>query len=218
MDDLRSVGRSVSEGSFSHKSPRSPRMEDTDFSATRKRPRLDSGDKVLQPMPKHDPAIAQISSTDHDQLSLDTTENMITSNIDLDTDTDRQLLQSPSKVTINVRDRALGGTSPSTTPAASGTSSPRDSLEHSISSATIMPSTPPRVLSASPTPSQSPEIEVAELEEFDEDPRNTRWKSLHEANAGEFLRELLATFPGTNQHRNALTAITQINNNLERGG
>ena len=215
MDDLRSVSRSVSEGPHLH-NPRNS-MEDADSTATRKRPRLDRGDKVLQTMSTHDSAIAQISSVDHDQLPQDAEKTMITSTVNPETNTDRQLLQSPNKVTINVRDRGVGGTSPSTSLAATGASSPYDSLEQSISSATVMPSTPSRIPTASPTPSRSPEIEVAEPEEFDDDPRNTRWKSLHETNAIEVLRDLLATFPGTSQHRNALAAISHLNASLERG-
>ena len=213
MDNPRPISRSVSP--YSHN--RFHSMEDVDSSATRKRPRLDSGDKILQTMSTHDSAIVQVSSIDHDQPPQDPKETLITSFSDSNADADRHLLQSPSKVTINVRDRGLDAPSPSTSPPATGMSSPHDSLEQSTSSATIMPSTPPRIPTASPTPSRSPEIEVAELEEFDDDPRNTRWKSLHESNATDTLRELLALFPGTGQHRNALTAISQLNATLERG-
>ena len=214
MGDLQSVNRSVFEGpnSFTRDS-----MEDSNSSTTRKRPRLDNGEIVLQTMSTDNPAASPIYSIKNEQLPQASEDVMTPSAVDLETNADQSFLQSPSKMTINVRDRALNSTSPPKS-RVTGTLSPhRTSHLPSASSAIDMPSTPPPILTSSPSPSRSPEIEVAELEEFDDDPRNTRWKPLHEISAVDVLNESIASFPGVGQHRNALAAITQLNVNLERG-
>ena len=215
MEDLQSVSRSVSEGlnSFIRNS-----MEDSDTSATRKRPRLDSGETISQTMSTEKPVASPIYSIENEQSLPATEEVMTLSAVDPGTKTDQSLLQSPSKMTINFRDRSLYSTSPTKSPAPTGTSSPRRSSHFaSTSSASDMPSTSPPRAASSSSPSRSPEIEVAELEEFDDDPRNTRWKTLHETNAIEVLDELLSTFPGVAQYRSAPAAISQLNAMLERG-
>lgn len=131
-------------------------MEDLDPQATRKRPRLDSGSRV--------------SPT----LSLDGTSRTasIAPASDMDEAPDSG---NPNKVTINTK-------SPSSAMAPSLPPSDRD-----LSGSELEPlpdtNTAPNPISVSSSPSspRSPEIEVAEPEDINQDPNTSNWKSLGQA-------------------------------------
>lgn len=145
-------------------------MEDPDPQATRKRPRLDSGTRVGE------------------SLSIDacaTPPAAPASDMDVTPDSAR-----PSKVTINVKSPTIDMPSepePSFTqfqpppPAASPQPSTTDNTDM----------TPSNVISIASSPAQSPEIEVAELEDMDQDPNTSNWRPLEEALRGRAVSDVV---------------------------
>ncbi|KAJ5310627.1 uncharacterized protein N7443_003088 [Penicillium atrosanguineum] len=128
-------------------------MEDPDSEGHRKRPRLDSGSRVRE------------------SLSIDAafTPAAPASAMDLSPDS------RPSKMTINVKSPTCDMNSESIEPASLQPDSP---LPHSI---TDPDANPDNVISISSSPAHSPEIEVAELEDMDQDPNTSSWRPLDEA-------------------------------------
>ncbi|KAJ5939410.1 hypothetical protein N7466_002544 [Penicillium verhagenii] len=134
-------------------------MEDTDPQATRKRPRLDSGNPVGE------------------LLSIDacaTPPAAPASDMDVTPDSTR-----PSKVTINVKSPNLDMISDSVNHTPSQPQLPHSptATPHS-STADNSDANSTNVISIASSPAQSPEIEVAELEDMDQDPKESSWRSL----------------------------------------
>lgn len=150
-------------------------MDDTDPQATRKRPRLDSGsgarESMSTPGSPSDPVPEQAAaSPTADQEAL--------------------AQQRPaSRVTINMK-------SPATVKSDSATveSQPEQSdaspLPRPRQSAEINPQSS-AAISISSSPTQSPEIEVADVEEMDQDPTTTNWRSLGDALRGQAATEVV---------------------------
>lgn len=147
-------------------------MEDTDLQATRKRPRLDSGSGARESISTtdspNDPAPEQAAAS-------------------LSADQEALAQQRPaSRVTINMKSPATVKSDSATMeshPEPSDTSPlprPRPSAETNAQSSTA--------ISISSSPTRSPEIEVADVEDMDQDPSTTNWRSL-----GEALRDQAAT-------------------------
>lgn len=109
---------------------------------------------------------------------------------------------TPSRVTINVKDPAVHA-SPHV-PIAHGGGNPHDPDNYKdelANSSDLEPArnlTPPspHVISPPPSPSQSPEIEVAEVEDMNQEPGQTKWRTLGSASDLLQLREeLWSVFP-----------------------
>lgn len=130
-------------------------MEDLDPQATRKRPRLDSGSRV--------------SPT----LSLDGTSRTASIAPASDMDEASDSGNPANKVTINTKSPT--STMPPSLP-------PPSDPELSGSDLELLPNpdTAPNPISVSSSPSspRSPEIEVAEPEDINQDPNTSNWKSL----------------------------------------
>ena len=199
-------------------------MEDTDASGTRKRPRLDSGDRAYRSMsadrlgdtPTDSGLVKAPTTPSHAHISSQTSETAggLPS-----------MSLTPSKeVTINVREPSTM-TSPTQTSAHVGgtpslrgggggddvPSRPNDLPNKSNSS-------PSNVISVTSSPPRSPEIEVAEIEDMNDEPGETRWKSLISAtslmDAKDIQQSVLEEFPYLGERgrslRKTINALAQI--------
>ncbi|KAL3457508.1 hypothetical protein BJX64DRAFT_268792 [Aspergillus heterothallicus] len=146
-------------------------MEETDPQSTRKRPRLDSGSGVCDSLSVVNETAAAIPKYTPDAPAV--------------TDEEAPVLNRPaSRMTINMK-------SPTTPPTPKTPDTPTPTSEQSLTeesnpaaSGRPIGEQPANVVSPSSSPAQSPEIEVAELEDMGQDPNTTSWKPL-----GEALRE-----------------------------
>ncbi|KAJ5630629.1 ubiquitin C-terminal hydrolase [Penicillium longicatenatum] len=147
-------------------------MEDPDPQATRKRPRLDSGTRVGE------------------SLSIDaraTPPAAPASDMDVTPDSAR-----PSKVTINVKSPFIDMTAEPENASftqSQNPHSPATTPQPSTTDNTDM--TPSNVISIASSPTQSPEIEVAELEDMDQDPNTSSWRPLGEALRGHAVSDVV---------------------------
>jgi ubiquitin carboxyl-terminal hydrolase 34 len=142
-------------------------MEEIDPQSTRKRPRLDSGSGVCESLSLVNEIVTVPESTP-DAPAITDEEAPV-------------LKRSASRMTINMK-------SPATPPTPNTPNNPTPDSEQSlveemdpVASAQPISEQPTNVVSLSSTPAQSPEIEVAELEDLDQDPNTTSWKPLGEA-------------------------------------
>ncbi|KAI1835108.1 hypothetical protein DTO006G1_6636 [Penicillium roqueforti] len=131
-------------------------MDDLDPQATRKRPRLDSGSRV--------------SPT----LSLDGTSRTASVAPASDMDEASDSGNPVNKVTINTKS-PLSPMAPDLPPSDAGLSGSDLELLPDTDTA---PNPNPISLSSSPSSSRSPQIEVAEPEDINQDPNTSNWKSL----------------------------------------
>ena len=214
----RTPDRATSEGPSP---PPRNSMEDEDSSVTRKRPRLDSGDRayrsmsadgVLSTAPNPQPGKLLPDSTDEDEQNLSDDDSPGTAST-------HTLNGTPSKVTINVRDPNLTGSPPqpcarnSPDIAMDGQLGP--SLPHSIIDVS---SSPPMITTVSSSPPRSPEIEVAELEDIDGHTGPTVWRASDgNLSADELQSNLLEEFPLVHQYRNAFQAVSILANHTSNG-
>ncbi|KAL4938191.1 hypothetical protein BDV06DRAFT_201525 [Aspergillus oleicola] len=135
-------------------------MEDTDPQSTRKRPRLDSGSGACEALPAPDETPTPITETAPDAPAT-ADQAALTPN------------RPASRMTINMKSPTTPGNPPTAL---------QEKQEPDVdSSAQSSAEQPTNVVSISSSPGQSPEIEVAELEDMDQDPNTTSWKSLGEA-------------------------------------
>ncbi|KAG2411729.1 hypothetical protein HFD88_009285 [Aspergillus terreus] len=188
--------------------PSGDSMEDIDPQSTRKRPRLDSGSGALETLSTDDPSRSRTSEPTPDAPAM----------------TDKEEPQLPSssrpasRVTINMK-------SPPTETPASGLEDPSDHPTATLPAASPDESgaRPSNAISVSSSRTQSPEIEVAELEDMDQDPGTSNWRSL-----GEALRDpevvqlheqqsLIDTFPRLRQDIDATENLEEIAAILEKG-
>ena len=195
-------------------------MEDADSSVTRKRPRLDSGDRayrsmsadgVLSTPPHPEPGMLLTHSNDEDQLSI--------SDKSPGTASTHTLNGTPSKVTINVRDPISTGSPPHSgahdLPDRIVGGQRESSPPHSIINVS---SSPPVITTVSSSPPCSPEIEVAELEDIDGHTGPTVWRASHgNMSAEELQTHLLDEFPLVNQYRNAFQAVSVLVHHTNSG-
>ena len=178
-------------------------MEDADSSATRKRPRLDSGDRTYRSMSvdrlrdaSTDSAAAKTPSTPPDEQAalLPPGEAGHVPPMTL----------TPSKVTINVREPAHTPQSSvpipfSTTSTSRGGGKVSDTAPGGQGIGDKMDASSPNVISVGSSPPQSPEIEVAEVEDMNDDPGRTIWQPMNRAftslDARLAQRAILNDFP-----------------------
>ena len=162
--------------------PRNDSMDDIDSSSTRKRPRLDSGNRAYRSM-STDPTyledglthVAHVSPHGQSLKKSSKEEKEVPANP-----------VTPSKMTINVRESGTSASPPriSTNDNANISSrggGPQQDEAVScepVSDSSNAKSTSPNVVSIALSPPQSPEIEVAEIEDMTDDPRETKWKPL----------------------------------------
>ena len=217
MEVPRTPNRATSEGPSA---PTRNSMEDADSSVTRKRPRLDSGDRSYRSMSADGVLPASTASELGEFLPTAGEDGRDQGHPPSsgDNPSKHSLNGTPSKVTINVRDK-LSQTSPSRPSMATTGSSQSDDLPQSSQAASSnITSTPPRAISLSSSPARSPEIEVAEIEDMDDDPRHTKWKPMVSLTNVEDLQiSLLDSFPGADkfpEHRQAIAYLAQA---LEKG-
>ncbi|KAL9043997.1 MAG: hypothetical protein Q9214_002835, partial [Letrouitia sp. 1 TL-2023] len=193
-------------------------MEDADSSSTRKRPRLDSGNHTMT-ADRSSATPSQLGSStapttpplDHPLQSSEHSDSFL-STID----------RTPSKVTINVRDQSHH--SPSLAP----TSHDYNAAEYEHKGGLISPdegvepskakSPSPRIISVSSSPSRSPEIEVAEVEDINEEPGQTKWRPLVSSvlDAKAVQESLLERFPYLNQARDLPHTVVILASHFEK--
>ena len=219
-----SVGLSLISNRATSEGPSPPSrnsMEDADSSVTRKRPRLDSGDRTHRSM-SADRILSSRASVEQGQL-LPTT-NAEPNEKGTPTISRRvhhySLDRTPSKVTINVRDPNSDSSLSQQHNGHVATVLNLDDLPSSdqTTSSPALQSNNSRPISVTSSSPQSPEIEVAEIEDMDEDPGETRWKRLVSIIDPEDIQaNLLDNFPFADRcqaHRQAATHVGQI---LEKG-
>lgn len=200
--------------------PRRNPMEDADSSVTRKRPRLDSGDRTRRSM-SADRIYSSSSKPGNSQTSL-TPSHGDTSPRPSGTGTiSTSVDQRPSKVTINVRDPAsnISPTLPETSsihlPASLDKNDPQSTIR-SDPSIKVDPMTSD-VISVTSTPARSPEIEVAEIEDMNQDPGETRWRPLARLiDAKDTQGALLDMFPYGHPQSNLRNTVTLLGNAFEK--
>ena len=193
-------------------------MDDSDSSLTRKRPRLDSGDRSYRSMSADELAntpsrnvLRHSPSTPAPYLDATNKENPAA--------VLPSVSGTPSKFTINVKDPLPGGSPPVPTASSAGVDAMQGKVESpkpsAIEASTEADASSPDVISVSSSASRSPEIEVAEIEDMNEEPGETRWRSLGEAT--EIQRALLRTFPYAARTRHPQQTIEAINLAFEKG-
>lgn len=201
-------------------------MEDRDTQSTRKRPRLDSGHHSRESMATDEMAAGgenQESGTD----SL--TEQSTPANPGSQTSQQRPA----SRVTINMKSPNVPESSDATAShnetshSSQANLSDGDPSEHLQDSTEIMAGQMSAAISISSSPAHSPEIEVAEVEDMDQDPGTSNWRSL-----GDALREqsppgvvqideplsITDSFPRFRLNGELREASDDISNMLEKGG
>ena len=202
--------------------PRNP-MEDADSSVTRKRPRLDSGDRTHRSM-SADRITATPPTLEQARASFSPPRNENSSKV-----TDRQSILSPtdrtpSKVTINVRDPTVPTQKESPSrPVLNGAHLPPspDNNEMQTSGQTEssirIESRSSEVISVNSSPSRSPEIEVAEIEDMNEEPGETKWRPLTSlTEAKDTQGVILEAFPYGMRNRDLRQAVTFVGQALEK--
>ncbi|KAJ5286999.1 hypothetical protein N7478_002685 [Penicillium angulare] len=176
-------------------------MEDSDPQATRKRPRLDSGSRVGE------------------SLSIDacaTPAAVPASEMDLTPDSGR-----PSKVTINVKSPNIDMPSEKVAPPSKQPEQPHTTSQppSPTPNTDIPDTTSPNVVSISSSPAQSPEIEVAELEDMDQYPNTGSWGPLEDALRDHATREvvevhdtasLIDSFPRYREDQNSRDNLRRV--------
>ena len=203
-------------------------MEATDASGTRKRPRLDSGARAYRSMSADrlgatptDSGLAKAPTTPpppptSSQLS-EAAGGLPTMSL------------TPSKeVTINVRgshtiasptqtSAQIGGT-PSLRGGGGGDHVPSSSNDPSSK----VDSSPSNVISVTSSPPRSPEIEVAEIEDMNDESGETRWKPLISAtslmDAKDIQHSVLEDFPYLGERgRNLRKTVAALAQTFEKG-
>lgn len=179
-------------------------MEDPNSSGTRKRPRLDSGDRAYRSMS----ADRLTATPTHSRLSKAPTtppNGILSSQSPRKIDDCAPVSHTPSKVTINVREPVENSSPARISPQINGTASLRggdggDYLPNSAKdSSNKHDCSSSNVISVTSSPTNSPEIEVAEVEDMNDESGETRWKPLTSATsmleAKTVQDTLLLSFP-----------------------
>ncbi|KAK2791273.1 hypothetical protein FQN52_004949 [Onygenales sp. PD_12] len=202
-------------------------MEDTYSQSTRKRPRLDSGNHPHDSVPMSAPSPS--SSGEHpDPVASDSLVTAVPF-----TAPDPLTPQRPSsRVTINMKSPTLPDSSASHTSQETSTVTPSEppipdaptEPAHQASPDTTLQT--PAAISITSSPAQSPEIEVAEVEDMDQDPSTSNWRSLDDVlrapEEPELVRiheqvSLVDAFPRFRRGIDTREAVDEISNLIERG-
>lgn len=192
-------------------------MEDADSSSTRKRPRLDSGDRAYRSM-SADPLRATPSDSGPAKAPATPPDGQPSSQSSEVANGLPPMAFTPSKVTINVREPA-GNTSPTQSstklngaPSMRGGGGGDETLAGHSDSSNKVDSPSPHIISVASSSSHSPEIEVAEVEDMNDDSGETRWKPLISTTSAKDARDvqalLLDQFP--HNSRNVKQTLARI--------
>lgn len=205
-------------------------MEDTDASGTRKRPRLDSGERTYRSMSADrlgasptDPELAKAPKTPpHAHSSSQSSEK--------EAGLPSMSLTPSKEVTINVRDPSTITTPVQTSAQIGDTISLRgggggggDNITCSSNDpSTKLGSSPSNVISVTSSPPRSPEIEVAEIEDMNDDSGETRWKPLISAtsmmDAKNIQQSVLDEFPYLRErNKNLRKTVSVLAQTFEKG-
>ena len=213
----RTPNRATSEGPTP---PPRNSMEDADSSVTRKRPRLDSGDRAYRSMSadgklstqfRAEPGKHLPQSDDGDPLH-DGAEAQCIVSAD-------SISGTPAKVTINVRDPAL-----SSSPLLQAGTGPQFFQHEGVSDPfeeqhpQHITSSPQVVTTVSSSPPGTPDIEIAELEDIDGHYGPTVWRT--SGSMMDFLdlqHNLLHQFPHCDTYENPVHALVAICNTMTQG-
>lgn len=123
--------------------------------------------------------------------------------------------RTPSKVTINVRDPTRNERGDDVQPPANTLDLP-ETVDKFVER--DPDSDPPNAISISSSSTRSPEIEVAEVEDMDEDTGDTKWRPLVSVVGGEGSHEaLLDSFPFAPESNNLMQALAFIAQVFEKG-
>ena len=190
-------------------------MDDSDSSLTRKRPRLDSGDRSYRSM-----SADELSNTplqpDKNTPSSATAEHRQPGSI-VSTPS-----QTPCKVTINVRESGQSHAAPpsaetyqSTIGIPQDNQQPLPELSGALTNGHASSPDMPDVISVSSSPPQSPEIEVAEIEDIGVQSGETRWHTLGDAR--NIQEGLLERLPYHDHGRTFREDVVTINHCIEHG-
>ncbi|KAI4089364.1 MAG: hypothetical protein LQ344_005446 [Seirophora lacunosa] len=166
-----------------------------------------SADRTMGTTPDHQSDTAHTTSPESTLSTKVTSEN----------NTKRALEGTPSRVTINVKDSTFRAAS-SVTPHQSGEKfydldSYKDELANSSEPepSTKLTSPSPHMISPPSSPSRSPEIEVAEVEDMNQEPGNTRWRPLGDVPDPVKIRDhLWAIFPCRVPSQNVLETADEL--------
>ena len=203
-------------------------MEDTDASGTRKRPRLDSGERAYRSM-----SADRLGATPTDSGLAKAPKTPPPAHISSQSSEVADGLPSmsltPSKeVTINVREPSIVTPPTQTSAQTGGTPWLRgggggDDVPSSSNDLTNKAdSSPSNVISVTSSPSHSPEIEVAEIEDMNDESGETRWKPLISAtslmDAKDIQQSVLEDFPYlSDKSRNVRKTIAALAQTFEKG-
>ncbi|KAL4986994.1 hypothetical protein BDW68DRAFT_162080 [Aspergillus falconensis] len=184
-------------------------MEEIDPQSTRKRPRLDSGSGACESLPGPDEASTPLPKTAPDAPAKADQEAAVPN-------------RPASRMTINMK-------SPTTAdkrPAAAEDTPTGEPDADAHASARTSGGQPSNVVSLPSSPTQSPEIEVADLEDMDQDPNTTNWKSLGEALRDPLVADVVQlreqvhlpdSFPVLDQDREPRENLEEICLYIEKG-
>lgn len=200
-------------------------MEDADSSVTRKRPRLDSGARAYRSMSADEVVVGNDGPAGFPPHS-----RSVESALRTPSPSPKQLPslhRTPSRVTINVRTPARPSPSKTSTtapePASTGPP-PRGEdplaveMDKDIELKADSGVDGSRAISISSSPARSPEIEVAEVEDMDQDPNETRWTSVVNITEPDgTLQTLLDTFPLSDRFPNPRDSVLTIAQIFEKG-
>lgn len=218
----RTPNRATSEGPSP---PPRNSMEDADSSVTRKRPRLDSGERVYRSM-SADGTLSSHSRAEPGRL-------LSQPNVDdeLQGRGHKFSIMSPNsvngtstKVTINVRDPALASSPP--LPASIGPHAYQHGTSDAPMSSYIQeqppnhdPFSPQVMTTVSSSPRHSPEIEVAELEDIDGHVGPTVWRAFdHTINFLDIQNSFFDRFPYVDRYTNIIHASATVSHQMVHGG
>ncbi|KAE8348923.1 hypothetical protein BDV28DRAFT_73623 [Aspergillus coremiiformis] len=181
-------------------------MEEGDPQSTRKRPRLDSGSGTREPWSTNEVPASQRPERTPDAPATAEQEAPAST-------------RPASRMTINMK-------SPVADPMASvsqTTSADRSNAHSPTPSADDVGARASNAISVSSSPAQSPEIEVAELEDMDQDPSTSSWKPLGETLADPELVQLheqpplTETFPKLRGDLDLRENLEEIGAIIEKG-
>lgn len=187
-------------------------MEDSNSSGTRKRPRLDSGERTYRSM-----SADRLENSHSDYAATERAPE--SSHAHPSTEPPSALPPTsltPTKVTINVREPLAVGSPPF-----QSTEEPIESTANFTAESSFLPvqADSPKFVSVHSSPLHSPEIEVAEVEDMSDDPGVTRWRPLggiSAYDANQIQVNSLSNFPGVERGRGSRKAIGEIAKQLEK--
>ena len=204
--------------------PQRNSMEDADSSLTRKRPRLDSGSRTYRSM-SADGTMATPSTEDSAAAPNTPSSGVTVPKESPESRAIPSLEGAPSKVTINIRDhiqQPLPSVPQADTPSNLPLQDNEDKDELANSSGAELPSKIKSPLShpisIQSSPSRSPEIEVADVEDMNQEPGQTRWRPIATALDPSGIQATLVNhFSALGRGQTIHQALGMLAQHLEKG-